>query len=68
MISFSRGSRSCICMNLAYAELYLTLVYLFRWFEVVLHGVGREDIEDWKDCFVAVTRKHSMVSLRKFDA
>jgi len=51
MISFSRGGRTCIGMNLAYAELYLTFAHLVRRFDVVNDGTTDEDM-DWTDCFV----------------
>jgi cytochrome P450 len=30
LVSFSKGSRQCVGINLAYAELYLTLAHIFR--------------------------------------
>ncbi|RFU27814.1 hypothetical protein B7463_g8510, partial [Scytalidium lignicola] len=35
-IAFSRGTRQCVGMNLAYAELYLTLSMVFRRFDLEL--------------------------------
>ncbi|KAF3480353.1 cytochrome P450 [Arthroderma uncinatum] len=32
LVSFGKGSRQCLGMNLAMAEMYLTLSSLFRWF------------------------------------
>jgi hypothetical protein len=32
LVSFGKGTRQCLGMNLAYAEIYLTLARLFRWF------------------------------------
>ncbi|KAI9467344.1 putative cytochrome P450 [Lactarius psammicola] len=34
LVAFSRGPRSCLGINLGYCELYLTLAYLFRRFDV----------------------------------
>lgn len=34
LVAFSKGPRSCLGINLAYCELYLTLAYLFRHFDV----------------------------------
>lgn len=51
MISFSRGSRSCIGINLAYAELYTTFAHLVRRFDLVNDGTTDEDM-DWIDTFV----------------
>jgi cytochrome P450 len=32
LVSFGKGTRQCLGMNLAYAEMYLTLARVFRWF------------------------------------
>ncbi|KAI0306858.1 putative P450 monooxygenase [Multifurca ochricompacta] len=34
LVSFSKGPRSCLGINLAYCEMYLALAYLFRRFDV----------------------------------
>ncbi|KAF8464952.1 putative cytochrome P450 [Russula ochroleuca] len=34
LVTFSKGPRSCLGINLAYCELYLTFAYLFRRFDV----------------------------------
>lgn len=34
LVAFSKGPRSCLGINLAYCELYLTLAHLFRHFDV----------------------------------
>lgn len=34
LVAFSKGPRSCLGINLGYCELYLTLAYLFRRFDV----------------------------------
>lgn len=45
LVSFSRGSRTCIGQNLALCELYVTLGTLFRRFEdLELFDVGPEDM------------------------
>ncbi|KAF2468547.1 cytochrome P450 [Lindgomyces ingoldianus] len=54
MLSFSRGSRSCIGINLAYAELHLTTAHLFRRFEISTTGYTSEWDMDWNDRFVPV--------------
>lgn len=51
---FGKGSRICLGMNLAYAELYLTLEALFRKFELQLFETTRADIDVAHD-FVAGT-------------
>ncbi|KAF2193532.1 cytochrome P450 [Zopfia rhizophila CBS 207.26] len=54
MLSFSRGSRSCIGINLAYATLHLTVAHLFRRFEIVTKDYTTEYDMDWNDRFVPV--------------
>ncbi|KAI1393513.1 cytochrome P450 [Hypoxylon trugodes] len=44
IVSFSRGSRICLGMNLAYAELYMTLASMIRRFDIELYETGPEDI------------------------
>lgn len=61
---FSKGSRACIGMNLAYAELHLILAHLFRRFEIANFGTSDADME-WDDCFAPMTRGHLKVSVRK---
>lgn len=51
---FGKGSRICLGMNLAYAELYLTLEAVFRRFELKLFETTRADIDVAHD-FVAGT-------------
>lgn len=58
-VPFSKGSRMCLGMNLAYAELYLVLATVFRRYEVRLVGVTREDIDMAHDFFDPVPKKDS---------
>lgn len=51
---FGRGSRICLGMHLAYAELYLTLEAVFRRFELQLFETTRADVDVAHD-FVAGT-------------
>ena len=53
LIPFGRGSRICLGMNLAYAELYLTLAVVFRRFELRLFETGREDVDIAHDFLAA---------------
>ena len=62
MTSFSRGSRSCPGMNLAYAELYLVIAHLFRRFEMELFETSERDME-WKEFFKTVFRGHLKVKV-----
>ncbi|KAH7384477.1 cytochrome P450 [Pyrenochaeta sp. MPI-SDFR-AT-0127] len=52
MLSFSRGSRSCIGINLANATLHLTTAHLFRRFEIQTTGYTTAADMEWKDHFV----------------
>ncbi len=45
LIPFGRGSRICLGMNLAYAEVYMTLASVFRCFELKLYETTNEDID-----------------------
>lgn len=42
LVSFGKGTRMCAGMNLAMAEIYLTLASVFRQFELELVGIVRE--------------------------
>ncbi|MCJ1304982.1 hypothetical protein MMC08_007795 [Hypocenomyce scalaris] len=42
LVPFLKGSRACAGMNLAYADIYLTLANLLRRFDMQLSGVVRE--------------------------
>ena len=64
LITFSRGPRSCIGINLAYAELYLNFAYIFRKFDMQLYQTNKESME-WKDSFVVTTKGHLRVTLKE---
>ncbi|KAF9019732.1 cytochrome P450 [Hymenopellis radicata] len=56
LIVFSRGPRSCLGINLAWCELYLTLAHLVRKFDMELYETSKEDmafrdhmVPLWKD-------------------
>ncbi|KAF2422592.1 cytochrome P450 [Tothia fuscella] len=61
MLSFSRGSRQCIGINLAYCELYITLAALvLRVFPPMkLFESGVEDVEFYRDVFVSMAKPSS---------
>lgn len=73
LVSFSKGSRQCLGINLAYAEMYLWLAGVFRRYgspecrfegdEGVLELVGteREDVEVCADRVIPVTRPGSQI-------
>ncbi|KAL4880998.1 cytochrome P450 [Aspergillus karnatakaensis] len=50
-VPFSKGSRMCLGMHLAYAELYLVLATVFQRYEIQLMGVTRDDIDMAHDFF-----------------
>ena len=52
MVAFGRGTRSCVGMQLAYAELFIGISTLFRRFDVDLFETGRDAVDLWMDRFV----------------
>ena len=61
---FPQGSRSCIGINLAYAEHYLILGYMVRKYDLKLFETTEREM-DWKDNFVPTTKGHLRVRIRK---
>lgn len=71
LVSFSKGSRSCIGINLAYAEMYLWLAGVFRRYGspdvrfktdegvLELFETDRSDIDMWADRFIPVVKPGS---------
>ncbi|CAG8901779.1 unnamed protein product [Penicillium egyptiacum] len=56
LMAWGRGSRSCLGINLAHAELYLTIARLITRFELELYDtVWERDVEICHDCFIGVT-------------
>ncbi|KAI1155102.1 cytochrome P450 [Nemania diffusa] len=56
LMAFSRGSRMCLGINLAHAELYIVLAALFRHKEFELYDTVRErDVDFTRDFFVGET-------------
>ncbi|KAI4145298.1 MAG: hypothetical protein LQ341_002430 [Variospora aurantia] len=64
MCSFSKGSRSCIGIHLAYCVLYFTFARLLRRFDMQLYETTREDME-WKDYFSPLTKGDLRVTLKE---
>ena len=56
---FCRGTRACVGMSLAYAEMYTTLATLFRRYEMVLFETGRVDVEVAHEYHIPQVRKGS---------
>ena len=61
MVAFTKGSRQCLGMNLAYCELYLTLAAIFRRnrFDFRFFETGDRDVEVYHDFFNACFRVES---------
>jgi cytochrome P450 len=60
LVPFGKGTRQCIGLNLANAELYLGLATVFRRFEFEFEGVVKE--RDWvvsSDMVIGSMSKHS---------
>ncbi|KAH8651124.1 cytochrome P450 [Xylariales sp. PMI_506] len=54
LVSFGKGSRQCLGINLAYAEIYLTLATVIRRFDWELYETTLNDVVCKHDFFVAV--------------
>lgn len=59
LVNFSRGTRACLGMNLAYAEIYLTLAAIFRRFDLHLYETTRDDVDVIHDFFNPLARRDS---------
>ncbi|KAI0192310.1 cytochrome P450 [Xylaria flabelliformis] len=59
MVAFGRGTRSCVGMQLAYAELFIGLATLFRRFSFEIYDTDRTDVDVGRDCFVPRPVKRS---------
>ncbi|KAK8076531.1 Cytochrome P450 monooxygenase sdnE [Apiospora phragmitis] len=60
MVSFMRGSRACIGVNLAWAELYLALAYVVARFDLPPYDTTVErDLLIDRDLFVGVPKRES---------
>lgn len=51
-----KGTRQCLGINLAYAELYLVLAAVFRRFELELWETSIEDVKMARDIFIPAAR------------
>ncbi|KAL8715238.1 MAG: hypothetical protein Q9220_001196 [cf. Caloplaca sp. 1 TL-2023] len=59
LFTFGKGTRMCIGMNLAYAELYITLAVVFRRFEFELYQTDRATVQYGRDYFTPFPEKGS---------
>jgi cytochrome P450 len=53
MVAFGKGSRNCIGMHLAYAQLYVALAVVHRRFELELFETDESDATPSRDLFTA---------------
>ncbi|KAK5046056.1 hypothetical protein LTR84_008513 [Exophiala bonariae] len=58
-IGFGKGTRSCLGINLAQAELHMTLADLFRDFDFELYGTDISDVQFAHDFFTPAPRLDS---------
>lgn len=69
MLAFGRGPRSCVGINLAYAELYVVIATVFRRFpDIELYNTTWQDMEPYHDYFAGMVRRESRglnVKIRK---
>jgi len=59
LVPFTKGSRACVGINLAYAELYLTIAIVFRRCDFELFETNKDDVDVARDCFVSQPKKGS---------
>jgi cytochrome P450 len=59
LVNFSKGTRGCLGMHLAQAEIYLTLAAVFGRFEMDIYQTTRADIDVAHDFFNPQPRKGS---------
>lgn len=57
LIPFSKGTRSCLGMHLAQAEVRMTIAALFRRFEFEMGEMEREDIDFAHDYFIPIRKQ-----------
>lgn len=60
LTSFNKGSRSCIGINLAYMELFLTVAHFARRFDLELYDTEPEDVRIVRDMTIGFTRRGSV--------
>jgi cytochrome P450 len=56
LVSFGKGTRICLGINLAYTEMFLTLAAVFRRLDLELFETSIEDVKIERDFFVAAPR------------
>lgn len=59
LVSFGKGTRQCLGLNLAYAEMYLALAAIAHRFDWEMFETGLDDVICYHDFFVAVANLES---------
>ncbi|KAJ5154383.1 cytochrome protein [Penicillium coprophilum] len=59
IVAFTKGSRQCLGMSLAYAELYLTVAALFRQLDMELYDTSDDDCSFIRDCVIPASKRGS---------
>ncbi|PYI01218.1 cytochrome P450, partial [Aspergillus sclerotiicarbonarius CBS 121057] len=59
LVAFSKGSRQCIGMNLAFAELYMAVAVVFRKYDMDLHDTTVDDVKLHSDMMLPHAKKGS---------
>ncbi|KAK4451272.1 cytochrome P450 monooxygenase-like protein [Podospora aff. communis PSN243] len=52
LVTFSKGPRMCMGINLAYCELYIAVATMFRKLEMKVDGTTEKDIWSYRECFI----------------
>ena len=60
LVTFAKGSRQCLGMNVAYSEMYLGIAALVSRFNMELHDFDQKrDLDIVRDCFIGLPNKES---------
>lgn len=60
LVTFSKGSRACLGMNIAYSEMYLGIAALVSRFDMELYEFdSKRDLDIVRDCFIGLPSKES---------
>ncbi|KAF7116903.1 hypothetical protein CNMCM5793_005533 [Aspergillus hiratsukae] len=65
LVSFNRGTRICLGMNLAYIELFMTIAYMVRRFDMVPHETTIEDMRIVRDNILGLTKNGELTVFTK---
>ncbi|KAL4874864.1 benzoate 4-monooxygenase cytochrome P450 [Aspergillus karnatakaensis] len=55
LTAFGRGSGMCLGINLAYAELYMALAYIFRFVDLEICNTGPRDMDVTREYIIGIT-------------